>query len=400
MLMAQQNWINVPAPDPSQTRNMLRDIGGTSSNDVWTVGSYEATTLGVMKNLIMHWNGNSWTTYPGTDLSTNLNDLWGVTAISSNNVWAAGSQNTPSHTKAQLMKWNGSSWTHTTTLPDNPGGNYLDGIDAISANDIWAVGGQSGSPTRPCFAVHYNGSSWTEVAVPNVGIFRNAFYDVDGITGNDVWAVGHYGDHYGDFHAMAQHWNGSSWSNVALPESITSPIGELYSVNMIATNDVWALGGTITGEMLMIHWNGTAWTTMPTDGSAGGSVAGRTNEIYAVGSRISYWDGDSWSVIDSLSDEIYPSLSSTVTFSNGDMWTAGVSGLDGFFTLVYRSQSVPLPVVMSAYAISKSGATARVEWTTATEMNADRFVLERSPDLEHLLRSVKFLQLEIRIITY
>ena len=108
----QQGWMEVPTPDPGESRNMLRDIGGTSSNDVWTVGNYESTP-GNTKNLVLHWNGSDWQMYSGTDKSNSWNDLWGVTAIATNDVWAVGSENTNAHTNAQLMHWNGSSWLHT-----------------------------------------------------------------------------------------------------------------------------------------------------------------------------------------------------------------------------------------------------------------------------------------------
>ncbi len=377
---AQQQWVEVETPDTSATRNMLRDISGTSSNDVWTVGSYETTTPGNMKNLVMHWNGSSWDIYNGTDLSTTLNDLWGVTAIATNNVWAAGAYNGPSYTRAQLMHWNGSAWSHTS-LPDIPGGSFLDGIDAYTATDIWAVGGKVGSPTRPSYALHYNGSAWNEVTVPNVGIFRNRLYDVDCISTNDVWAVGTYGDSYGDFHAMAQHWNGSNWTNVSLPADVYSPIGELYSVTAIASDDVWALGSTITGELLMIHWNGSAWIEMPTAGGQGGAVAARGEDVFSVGGRISQWDGNSWSVIDSINQVSYPTLISTVTFSNGDIWAAGISGLEGFYTFVYRTvPQAPLAVQMSSYAVTRWDTKAVMQWSTTSEINADRFVMERSTE--------------------
>jgi hypothetical protein len=359
---------------------MVRDIGGTSSNDVWIVGSYETATPGNMKNLVMHWNGTSWQSFAGTDLSTTLNDLWGVTAISSNDVWAAGSYNTPSNTKAQLMHWNGSSWTHTV-LPTNPGGSYLDGIDAISANDIWAVGGQAGSPTRPSYTLHYNGSSWTEVSAPSIGIFRNAFYDVDGINANDVWAVGHYGNTIGDFHAMAQHWNGSAWTNFTLPANVSGPIGELYNVSMIAANDVWALGSTITGDMLMIHYNGTSWSQVSTTGATGGAFAPRPGELFAVGSRISQWNGSNWAIIDSINQVEYPTLVASVTFSNGDIWAGGISGLESMNTFVYRTSAAPLSVKLGLYDVSKTGTTATIQWNTLEEINTDRFILERSHDL-------------------
>ena len=377
---AQQAWIEVTTPDPSETRNMLRDIGGTSSADVWTVGSYETTT-GIMKNLVLHWNGSDWQIFSGTDKSSTWNDLWGVTAITSNDVWAVGAENTAANTNSQLMHWNGSSWIHTN-LPVNPGGSYLDGIDAIATNDIWAVGGQSGSPTRPSYTIHYNGSNWTEVSAPNVGTYRNAFYDVDGISSNDVWAVGHFGNSYGDFHAMAQHWDGSTWTNSALPANVTTPLGELYSVTMITTNDVWALGSTITGGLLMIHFDGSAWSEVPTAGSSGGAVVARNDDVFSVGYRISEWNGSNWTIIDSINQVEYPTLASAIAFPNGDVWAAGISGDPELLTFVYRTDPLqgPLAVSMSSYSVIKEGNAALMEWRTESETNTKEFVMERSQD--------------------
>src|SRR6185369_16575762 len=100
----------------------------------------------------------------------------------------------------------------------------------------------------------------------------NWFESVDGIAANDVWAVGRKSDSYGDFHAMVQHWDGSIWANFSLPPAVELPIGVMESVTMIASNDVWALGSTVTGELLMIHWDGISWTEVPTTGSAGGAI--------------------------------------------------------------------------------------------------------------------------------
>ncbi len=337
---SQQAWTHVPSPNTSVSRNMLRDISGTSSTDVWTVGSFE-TPGGKMQNLIMHWNGSDWQIFPNTDLSISLNELWSITAVSTNDVWTAGVQNNYANTRSQLMHWNGSSWSHTS-LPDITGGSFLFSIDAITVNDIWAVGTQAGSPTDPAYAIHYNGSNWNEFPVPNVGTYSNRLYAVDGISSNDVWAVGRKSDSYGDFHALVLHWDGSSWTNSTLPSSISSPIGDLESVTMITSNDVWALGSTITGGILLIHWDGTSWSEVPTAGSSGGKIVARGADIFSVGTRISQWNGSSWTVIDSLNQLTYPTLGSAISFSNGDIWAAGHTYDGAFHTLVYRTaNSIP-----------------------------------------------------------
>lgn len=333
---SQQAWTRVPSPDPSTSRNILSGISGTSSTDVWGVGHYESNTDGAIRNYIMHWNGAGWQLFPGTDLGFNYNDLWDVTSITANDVWAAGTYNEPGTSRSQLLHWNGSTWSHTS-LPNIPGGSFLFSIDAISANDIWAVGGQAGSPTDPAYAIHYNGSGWTEFPVPNIGSYSNRFEAIDGIASNDVWAVGRKSNSYGDFHAMVQHWNGSNWANFLLPISVDTAIGVMESVTMIASNDVWALGSTVTGVLIMIHWDGTSWTEVSTAGSAGGAIIARGTDIFGVGDRISQWNGSNWAVIEPLAQLSYPSLVSAIAFPNGDIWTAGRTSDTSFNSLVYRT---------------------------------------------------------------
>ena len=272
----------------------------------------------------------------GLDLSGTYNDLWDITVVSPSDIWAVGTYNEPGTSRSQLVHWNGSTWTHTS-LPFIAGGSFLNSIDAISGTDIWAVGGQAGSPIRPPYTIHFDGSNWTEFPASNPGTFRNYFSAVDGIASNDVWAVGYQSNAYGDFHAMAQHWNGSIWTNVSIPASISSPLGELTSVTMIASNNVWALGSTITGVMLMMHWDGNSWSQISSAGAAGGTVISRGVDVFSVGDRISQWNGNSWTVIDSLNQLPFPALVSAVSFANGDIWTSGRTFDTAFHSLVYRT---------------------------------------------------------------
>ena len=341
---SQQAWTQVPSPDSSATRTMVRGISGTSSSDVWAVGSFEETQTfnptTVEKNLIMHWNGSGWQVMPIFNPSGvfGLSELWDVEALSANDVWAAGDFNYPD-TKSELFHWNGSNWTQYV-LPVITGGSGLWSLDAISANDIWAVGFAAGSPTQPCYAIHYNGSSWTQVPVPAIGTYYNRFSEVDGLITNDVWAVGNKADAYGHFFPLAMHWNGSVWANVALPTSIITDFGGLENIKMVSTNDVWATGSTITGLVIKIHWDGNSWTDFSASAGGGGGIAVRSaNDVFVLGNEISHWDGVTWSVIDSLTQLSYPALGSSVTFANGDIWSGGRTWTNDnvFHSLVYRT---------------------------------------------------------------
>jgi hypothetical protein len=188
--------------------------------------------------------------------------------------------------------------------------------------------------------IHYNGSSWTEIPVPVVGIYRNTFNDIHGISSNDVWAAGHRGENYGDFHALAMHWNGSNWTNINLPASISSQLSEILSIKMIASNDVWAVGYYLTGGGFNIHWDGSSWTELTPGYAGGGAFAPiSTNNIFSVGGEISHWNGTTWAIVDPLTQLESPSLGSTVVFSNGEIWAGGrtVDASNNFFSLIYRS---------------------------------------------------------------
>jgi hypothetical protein len=340
---AQTNWVQVPTPDASETRNMLRGISGTSASDIWTVGSFQEVLAGPpfykQNDLIMHWNGTGWFTYPPMNLSTTLDDLWDVEAIAPNNVWAVGIFNGASDPRAEILHFNGTQWT-AQNPPNITGGSGLFSMDATAANDIWAAGAKTGSPTRPAYIQHYNGSSWSEIAVPPVGLYRNEFAWIDAITATDVWAGGFFGETTGDFHAMVMRWNGSAWQNIPLPSAITAPQGEVISLKAISANDVWVLGYYLAGGGFKLHWDGITWTEMPEPNGGGGAFAALApNDVFSVGSEIWHWDGALWTPDELLEDILYPSLVNTVVLPDGEVWACGISmDVDSnFHTLVYRS---------------------------------------------------------------
>ena len=58
---------------------------------------------------------------------------------------------------------------------------------------------------------------------------------------------------------LVEHWNGSAWSVVPSPNVGGSYDNALYGVAAVSANDVWAVGhdgDPITGQTLVEHWNG------------------------------------------------------------------------------------------------------------------------------------------------
>jgi hypothetical protein len=112
---------------------------------------------------------------------------------------------------------------------------------------------------------------------PQKVAFSNVLNAVDARTGTDAWAVGNFlGPNDDDGQVMlAEHWNGSAWSQVPTPNVVRFD-EKLNAVSAAAANDVWAVGSINQTSFkhtdpLAAHWDGTSWTIVPTPATTGGA---------------------------------------------------------------------------------------------------------------------------------
>jgi len=130
----------------------LTDIAAISPSDIWAVGAVGGTTPAA---LTLHFNGQLWSRVPAANAS-----LLGVTALSTNNVWAAGAQ----LVRGPLIEhWNGTAWK-VVASPNIGTSAVLSSIRAISPSDIWAAGcnacGDVGG-SNPALIEHWDGTAWS-----------------------------------------------------------------------------------------------------------------------------------------------------------------------------------------------------------------------------------------------
>jgi hypothetical protein len=250
-----------------------------ASCTAWAVGSYTLSTGG-RRTLIERWNGTAWKQQPSPSPGTSFNALGGAAATSPSDVWAVGQYSNDaggatSHTLAE--HWNGTTWARVPTpSPGGPAGySQLAAVAATSASDAWAVGVYTSGPGTPVrgFAEHWNGTVWTLVPTPNPGggtTTYNYLSAVAATSASNVWAVGWYSASAGGVFTLVEHWNGTTWTQVPSP----SPGGLrhnnwLLGVTATSATDAWAVGRTFHRtppyqyEPLIEHWNGTAWTQVP-----------------------------------------------------------------------------------------------------------------------------------------
>jgi len=142
-----------------------------------------------------------------------------------------------------------------------------------------------GQAEPPCVA---GSDGWCRVSLP---VPVDSLESVWGASADHVWVVASNG-------AILE-WYGSKWTmrDIGLTTLDAGPTGWLRRVWGAGPNDVWAVGSGV-----VLHWNGSAWTTVQNDPSMTlASVWGTdASHVWMVGRRendalILFWDGSTLS---------------------------------------------------------------------------------------------------------
>ena len=289
-------WSAIATPNPGVDNNDLWGVtsvpGATvSTNNVWAVGD-STDGSGVEHSMALQWNGTGWNQIAVPPVGTGNNVLFGVTAVSSTDIWAVGdtqSDTNPLTARRTLIQhYDGTKWLAVTSPDVSPGSSdRLNAVAATGANDVWAVGRSidSGGAERTLI-LHYNGAAWTITTSANHGIYDNALYGVMALSATAAYAVGNWIDINGRSHTLLEQWNGVAWSVVATPDVSPGTLDNaLFSVAAPSANNVWTAGAiqapTNSGspsDTLVEHWDGTQWKIVPSPDGASGSF----NELNAI----------------------------------------------------------------------------------------------------------------------
>jgi hypothetical protein len=282
------DWQIVSSPNALTSNNYLYGVDALSADDVWAVGGYQNGTQ--LRTLAVHWDGSRWskltTPNPGSD---GINLLQGVAAVADDDVWAVGYKSAAGLYKTLILHWNGSTWSEVASPNLWISHNYLAGVSAVSASDVWAVGNYTSAGINRTLALHWNGSTWSSVAIANMGTSNNYLTGVTAVAANNVWAVGSY-ESGGVRKTLTIRWNGTSWAVVSSPNQGTAN-NLLQAVSAVSASDVWAVGNYYSSpayRTLAMHWNGTAWSVV-----ASSNLNSADNYLYGV-AGVSATDG--WAV--------------------------------------------------------------------------------------------------------
>jgi hypothetical protein len=253
---------------PAFTDGTLNDVVVISRSDAWVVGeigSYPSPP----RPVIEHWDGHRWARVAVRGIAA---PLFGVTAVSTRDVWAVGGGESP-----VTLHWDGTRWTR---IP-NPGGAVLYDVAASSAHDVWAVGGYAG-----LFSMHWNGRRWTSFPGPSVGDQLSWLTSVAAVSAKNVWGVGEAQNGLSLREPVVYHWNGRKWQTTGHP----SVSGGLTGIVARSAREIWTVswddpligghGGTIS------RWNGKSWhaDALLLDTSLMDIALDRRTGLWAVGS--------------------------------------------------------------------------------------------------------------------
>lgn len=234
-------------------------------------------------------------------------------------------------------------WHISPTADANSEDNGLLAVAAASTTDAWAAGEYYDFLNRrkvQTLIEHWDGTRWTIVPSPNAtqGMrpLDNYLFAAAADSASDAWVVGSTNTTSIDEQTLSEHWDGKAWTIVPSPK--TNNPSRLWGTAVLSPSDAWAVGYSST-KTFTEHWNGAVWSIVPSptpsaDGWLKSVTAIATNDVWAVGgyliapgwyqNLIEHWDGRSWMVApDPTPDRTL--LFGVAAGAAADVWAVGAA---------------------------------------------------------------------------
>ena len=248
-------WANDPATVPDA---YLNGVTAAEPTNVFAVGAV-VNSEGRPRTLVRHWDGSSWETQPSANVNTQGHELTDVAVGPDGTAWAVGTRG-GTKTKTVVQRYDGSSWAMRASLNPSQDRNMFTGVDVGPSGDVYAVGARLNDKRKFRTMIHrLDGRTWK--------VFRSdpgVLWDVDVIADDDVWAVGEKGVGVRS-RPFVVHFDGTKWTEVATPLP-NQGFSTFFAVSAAAPDDVWAVGewwgggGYSDARPWIVHYDGTNWS--------------------------------------------------------------------------------------------------------------------------------------------
>lgn len=368
-------------PGSGSEENILNGVAVVSADDVWAVGNtYNWTILGGnYGTLVEHWDGSQWSIvpspHPGSYDGGPRDVLYGVAAVSANDVWAVGRYSDNGLMQTLIEHWDGTSWSIVPVPGPGSGYDILAGVAAVSANDVWAVGYVTSAAfgSTPGIILHWNGASWGSVSRPGptceYGL--DLLNSIAVVSAHEVWAVGER--RCNPFSTLVERFNDPCTTPTITPTNTPAgtttrtptgtpaptdtatyaptPTQTTISMTSTATNTAINPSPSATPMPTSTPTStsacGVAWRVAPSPNTNGnfniltGVAAVSASDVWAVGQAyvgnpaiyqtlIEHWNGSQWSIVPSPSPgSIGNRLNGVAVVSADDVWAVGASSNTG-----------------------------------------------------------------------
>jgi hypothetical protein len=253
------HWTAQPFPQGGQSAYAF----GVTCN---ASGHCDAVGQGVFGPLAAQWNGTKWSSVAAEGVPTTASStLASVSCPSSASCVAVGTLTTQGY--GLVERYDGHAWTMDT------GGamaGELQSVSCATATSCMAVGVRYANNDASFMSEQWNGSRWTQRPIPTPAhsVYGAGLASVSCSTASDCMAVGSYSPPPRANNVpttVAEHWNGSTWSIVAMP---TAPNANLSAVSCAAPHACAAVGDRDDAPLVEL-WNGVHWTIATTPGLIG-----------------------------------------------------------------------------------------------------------------------------------
>jgi len=267
-------WSVVDSPVPPATQGAeLTSVSCATPTDCSAVGDAGSESGDSLiteissEPLAEHWNGASWSIV-GEPNDAPFDVLGDVACPTTTTCFAVGDS-------AFVQQWNGSAWS-LSPFSSKTSQSQLDQVSCSSARNCFAVGTAQSGLDQNTLVEHWNGSAWSIVSSPIPrGSFGTQLTGVSCPTSTSCTAVG-FNDGAETETALIEHWNGKAWSVVPSPALKGVEVGVLSAVSCPSAVNCTAVGvqfGLSAAKVLIEHWSGKAWSIVPSPSPSGAEIA-------------------------------------------------------------------------------------------------------------------------------
>lgn len=287
-----------PTPEGAKAAE-LAAVSCESESSCMAVGSSDFA--GIKSQLGARWAGAEWSAL-SMPKGPESAELHGVSCINVVGCYAVGSAApTGKPPQALSQRWDGSKWETFSTPAPTAQSNLAD-VSCTTTGACTAVGDfVDGSGARRALAERRSGSGWVIQTLPEPeGAKQSRLTGVSctrwlGLNGHEECiAVGFYEDSAENDHPFAEHWSGTKWERISLPQLPGAKETRMTGISCTPKSayvECSASGyGLVAGveATFVARWTGFGWTAQTTPEVAGpnrleGISCAASSECIAVG---------------------------------------------------------------------------------------------------------------------